>query len=878
MKNLKKQLHYNPYMKLNSIAAMIIVLTVTWFDAMGQGGSWTWMHGANTAQSPGNYGTKGIPSAGNEPPARYEAAYWVDLQGNFWLFGGHIQNGTAVSPPANDLWKYDVAANMWTWINGPNVLSSPNPNGVFGTKGIPSANNYPPAIGLGPACWTDRAGDLWLYGGSGGIGAYFDLWKYNIASNEWTWMFRGVTSSPAFGTKGVASASNAPGQLSEVNCGWVDKANCLWMFGGADINGNAMNALWKYDISTGEWTWMSGSNTSGASGSYGVKGVEAATNEPSARFSYNHWQDRNGDFYVFGGGSFTGNQNDVWRYRPSVNRWTWVAGRNVPNDNGSYPSKTCAFSDSYYPSSRIENTTPAMTGGSCANAFWMFGGSASNSATDLWIFRTDSMNWALMSGGPTFSTGNYGTKGVPSAANIPPGRAGHANWVDKKNNLWVFGGSTGAGHRNDLWRFIPDSNCINLQAIFEGRTTLPDTTLCLGDTSAMNIGSHTSVVYSPATGVRPNSDTSRLTFQPFTTTSYQVVINGSGCKATDTLLFTITVSPPDSAYLQPPTPLALCKNDTAVMSVKPGWAISVTPNTGVSYKATGGTIIKFFPTAASTQYRVIATSNGTCIYPDTVRFTITRDTTTQHIPPMTDTMLCKGDTAIYLLNQKVDAWSITPQGGFSVNKDTTAFLFYPEFPTTYRFIGIKNRGCRPKDTMYFSIHRSELKAGFILTPKLASTNAARFTLKNTSVGASKYQWYVNNSPFSTETNPGYTATDSGRYCFVLVASDSMNCTDTARDCADVVGEVGAYLPSAFSPNGDGNNDILFVRGRGIQSVYVAVYDRWGQKVFESTDISKGWDGRYNGKEQDMEVFSYVLKATFVDGSNITKTGNVTIMK
>jgi gliding motility-associated-like protein len=854
----------------------ILVLAACHHRGLAQGGTWTWLKGTSAVASVGNYGTKGVASASNEPPARYEASYWTDLQGNFWMFGGSIPIGTGAFF-GNDLWKYDVATNMWTWVNGSNVVSAPNPAGVFGTKGIPSVNNYPSARGFGSSCWTDNAGDLWLYAGGGATSVFNDLWRYNIATNQWTWMFQ-ASSAPVYGTKGVATASNNPGALGEVNCGWVDNNNCLWTFGGTNINGDAVNTLWKYDISSGLWTWMSGSSTPRAAGSYGVKGVEAAGNEPPARFSYSRWKDGNGHFYIFGGGNVNGNGNDVWRYRPSVNRWTWVSGTNVPADPGNYPAQTCVFSDTHYPASRMENTTPPMAGSTCASALWMFGGSGQFGGSDLWLFRTDSMKWALISGSSTYSTGIYGTQGVPSTANIPPSRAGHCNWVDKKNNLWVFGGSTSAGFRNDLWRFTPDSNCIDMRALFDGRLTPPDTTLCIGDSSIMSIGTHSTVFYTPATGVSANGDSSKLVFKPLTTTSYLVAVEGHGCIASDTLRFTISVNARDSARLKAPVPLALCKNDTAIMSVNPGWTISVTPIVGVKFRPSGGSDIKFFPTALSTQYRVVATSNVSCIYPDTIRFTITRDTVTQRILPMTDTMLCPGDTATYLLNQKVDNWSISPATGFSVSKDSSVFKFFPLQPTLYRFVGIKTKGCRPRDTIYFRIHPSELRADFVLTPKLTSTNAARFTLRNTSGGATKYQWFVNGSPFSTDVNPTYTATDSGRYCFLLLATDTLNCADTALDCAEVVGQVGAYLPSAFSPNGDGVNDILFVRGRGIRAISLAVFNRWGQKVFETNEISKGWDGRYKGKEVDVEAYSYVLKATFVDGTDITKAGNVTIVK
>jgi hypothetical protein len=256
------------------------------FQVFGQGGTWTWMHGSSGSTPVGSYGTKGVAATTNEPPGRYQACFWEDKQGNFWIFGGGMYGVTG--GVGNDLWKYDVSTNLWTWVNGPNCISAPNPAGVYGTKGIPSPNNYPAARGFGANCWTDNNGDLWLFAGYGG---YDDLWKYNIASNQWTWVSGSQTiATPVFGTKGVAASTNTPGRIYEVKSGWVDAANNLWMFGGTSMGTH--NAMWKYDISSDMWTWVNGSNT-GSAGNYGTYRVEAAGNLPPSRLSYTRWKDAN---------------------------------------------------------------------------------------------------------------------------------------------------------------------------------------------------------------------------------------------------------------------------------------------------------------------------------------------------------------------------------------------------------------------------------------------------------------------------------------------------------------------------------------------------------------------------------------------------------
>lgn len=92
------------------------------------------------------------------------------------------------------------------------------------------------------------------------------------------------------------------------------------------------------------------------------------------------------------------------------------------------------------------------------------------------------------------------------------------------------------------------------------------------------------------------------------------------------------------------------------------------------------------------------------------------------------------------------------------------------------------------------------------------------------------------------------------------------------------GEVGLYIPNIFSPNGDGQNDILLVRSRFIVSMQMIIYDRFGEKVFDTTDQNFGWDGNYNGEPVQDGVYYYHLKAGLLDGSNVEQKGNITIVR
>jgi len=128
---------------------------------------------------------------------------------------------------------------------------------------------------------------------------------------------------------------------------------------------------------------------------------------------------------------------------------------------------------------------------------------------------------------------------------------------------------------------------------------------------------------------------------------------------------------------------------------------------------------------------------------------------------------------------------------------------------------------------------------------------------------------------------GNAASNLQEGTYTVFVSDSTGCSnsyittiyDLELDC-----DYHVYLPNVFSPNGDGENDILYVLGKGIESISLSIYNRWGNKVFETNDMLQGWDGTYNGNEQGNAVFVYYITATFVNGKTVEEKGNVSIVK
>jgi hypothetical protein len=87
-----------------------------------------------------------------------------------------------------------------------------------------------------------------------------------------------------------------------------------------------------------------------------------------------------------------------------------------------------------------------------------------------------------------------------------------------------------------------------------------------------------------------------------------------------------------------------------------------------------------------------------------------------------------------------------------------------------------------------------------------------------------------------------------------------------------------FVPDIFSPNGDGNNDVLFVRGNGLARLEFRVYNRWGEEVFMSNDVSKGWDGQLRGSPSQSGSYFYSLKARLNNDTPLILTGEIILVR
>ncbi|PBQ31789.1 hypothetical protein CNR22_08415 [Sphingobacteriaceae bacterium] len=286
---------------------------------------WTFVKGTTATVTAGSYGTLGVSSSSNMPGARRASASWVDANGNLWMFGGHGYAATTTSLVyLNDLWKFDIGTNQWTWMGGANFG---NQNAVNGTLNVPASTNRPGAAEFASA-W-EHNGMFYMFGGKGycsltSVGWLNDMWKYDPTTGVWTWIAGSNLTNQLghYGTLGVAGSTVLPGCRQAAAC-WKDLSGDLWIFGGDGFSSTTiglLNDVFKYNLSTNQFTWVKGPNLPYIDGTNGTMGLSSPSTIPGARTYNTYWTTSKGEGWLLGGegldstsNSLTDNMQDLWR-------------------------------------------------------------------------------------------------------------------------------------------------------------------------------------------------------------------------------------------------------------------------------------------------------------------------------------------------------------------------------------------------------------------------------------------------------------------------------------------------------------------------------------------------------------------------------------
>lgn len=845
---------------------------------------WSWMGGKQTAYDNGVYGTRGVPASGNMPGGRIGAASWADKQGNLWLFGGRGSGESSTNDPLNDLWKYDIAANTWTWISGDKNGNEP---GEYGQKGVAAPGNHPGSR-QNAVTWTDKQGNFWLFGGSGlgargrDQGLLNDLWKFSTATLQWTW----VSGDDRIDRRGEYGRGNNddgdddddddddddndneppsvfPGGRS-LATGWIDATGNLYLFGGNGYSSRNevgdLNDVWKYSPADNSWSWEQGDRREDQRVRYGNKGTFENDNTPGGRYGSTGWTDIDGNFWLYGGRSRNDLFADLWKFDRRQNRWAWISGSNRDNQQPDFEEKGVP-DENGHPGSRLLSTGFVDVEGN----LWVFGGTGygtllgSTPLNSLWRYSVANNTWTYFNGDISiYPSVEYGTKGMPAPGNHPGGTTNAVSWKDLQGNFWVFGGQSLQGHLNQLWKFS-----VACPSALIGTISPATASICKDGAQVLTATGGNAFQWQ-RNGVNIAGET-KATYTARDAGTYTVLVTKGQCTAPASNSAEIKVVTAPTGKISP-SAATICEGSSQ--------ELTVTGGTSYEWRLNGVTIpgqnkATLVATDAGT-YSVIIT-NGSCSGPASNTVEIKKSALPSGNITPAAASICGNGTQI-----------LTASGGTSYQwlkdgskiAETGSTLTVSE-PGTYSVV-ISNGSCSVQSAndavITISTTAGTRYADVTTTPNVPVQLSAR-------PDGISYEWIPStgiNNP--TIQKPMATVTADREYLVNINNGDGCPITDTVLVKVSASVEKKVFVPTAFTPNGNGVNDQLRPLGNISTLNYFRVYNRWGNLVFQTNEIGAGWDGRRNGVIQPSDTYTWILSGTSSDGQPIKQSGKTLLIK
>ncbi|MCW5907638.1 MAG: PKD domain-containing protein [Chitinophagales bacterium] len=242
--------------------------------------------------------------------------------------------------------------------------------------------------------------------------------------------------------------------------------------------------------------------------------------------------------------------------------------------------------------------------------------------------------------------------------------------------------------------------------------------------------------------------------------------------------------------------------------------------------------------------------------------------------------VCKG-TAVQFTNlgnpNAQYLWSFG-NGTFS-NMYSPSHLYLQPGVYNVRLVIIDTASCDLTDTAYASIEIFEQPIAGFNVMKDTFRFGTPVTFYNNSIYYSELFWdFGDGNTAYNELTPVHTYDKNIEWIEICITAWNEQCADTY--CRSIFIDYSALIgvPNAFSPNGDGINDVVKVEGKGIVELTFRIFNRWGEKVFETSDKNQGWDGYYKGMLQEMDVYTYAVVAKLINGKEVPLKGNITLLR
>jgi len=412
--------------------------------------------------------------------------------------------------------------------------------------------------------------------------------------------------------------------------------------------------------------------------------------------------------------------------------------------------------------------------------------------------------------------------------------------------------------------------------------TLADVTICPDDSSQIGITNNPNFTYLWTPNTNLSYDTlSNPIASPSSNSSYELWINNGVC--TDTVLQNVLVSTISFTVSNDTT---ICDDSQVVtlVSNSSGTSSNFYWSSNASFTDTINTPttqpnITVSPSTTTTYY-VNTYSNG-CYMSDSA--TIFLANFALILSP--DSLICEGDSIqLFAINQNPnDTFTYDWSADSTILQgDGTSSIWVMPMDNEYYYLNAVNSiGCTIFDSILVTVDNlPSISIQASANPDTIYTGNS--TTLNVVPNGYTYSW----SPYNLLSNPDLqnpsvllweTTTFE-----VTVSNPNSGCQKTGEVTVYVkeivCGEPDIFVPTAFTPNNDNTNDVLYVRGNNLTEILFRVYNRWGELVFETTDQNIGWDGLYKGKEADPAVFDWYVEGTCIDNETFFIKGNVSLLR